>query len=111
MQASAAAARSCRFATPSLHHRQPIPGCQQLSLHHRTQLLRSSHAAGVQHATQNDATNQAEQLAALRRSFTHLEVVKLCSASPGVLSLNCAAWVDFMEGYQISRTAQWKTLR
>lgn len=86
-------------------------------LSHRTHMLRHVHcSANVQQqqqaVTASDLSpQQAASLQALQQVFTPLEVEKLVSSKSSVLDLPTGDWLEFFEGYRLSKTVQWRTLR
>lgn len=54
---------------------------------------------------------QQANLDALKQIFTPLEVDQLVSSKPSVVDLPAADWLRFFEGYGLSKTAMWKSLR
>lgn len=88
-------------------------------LHHCTHMLRHVHcSANVQQQQQHQqavtaelSPQQAASLAALQQVFSPLEVEKLVSSKPSVLDLPTGDWLEFFEGYRLSKAVQWRTLR
>jgi hypothetical protein len=87
------------------------------ALLNRTVLLRRVHCSANTPARQQQAPGatsadkQQQALEALQQVFTPLEIHQLVSSRPEMLDLPAAAWLEFFEGYGLSKEAMWKMMR